>query len=635
MSGRIGPRLLRLLGIRGLIVGITFALVVLGDITGGVFLEQRLRHQFETEATAELHRVALITEDILSARLTTSSQEHVDELADHISPLIGPRVTIMDSDGEVLGDSSLDGEELRTIDNHLNRPEVRGALATGEASSTRYSATIGRDMLYLARSYAPRNAPSSRMVVRVARPLSELDEQIITLRYVLLFAGLLTLIPLGIAGTLTSAIFSHRFSNILSTAALRSSPLGASTAAPSLDADTALSGISRSFIRVSEDLENAMNVLADERDRFQVVLESMQEAVIALDAESRVSLANRAARTLLGLDDEAHGKSLEQLTTVEEIRQLGGTRLDDSTTVEFAVAAPVEDTLGPSANTPRRTVHGRATIQSDGGRVIVMHDVTEIRRLETIRRDFVANVSHELRTPVSIIRANAETLLSVESDRSAQERRFIEALLRHADRLGRLITDLLDISKIEVGKYPITPQRTPLALLARSSIEAVEHKASKKRMALRCDIPEDLDAMVDAKALEQVMLNLMENAVKYATDDCSLVISAKMHEDRVLLEFADDGPGIEPIHRPRIFERFYRVDPGRSREMGGTGLGLAIVKHLVEAMDGSVGVVANEPRGSRFWVSLPPVGVSPPPPEVGFDGAQALDPSSSGTFTVG
>ena len=185
-----------------------------------------------------------------------------------------------------------------------------------------------------------------------------------------------------------------------------------------------------------------------------------------------------------------------------------------------------------------------------------------------------------------------------------------------------------------MGKYPISPQRTKLAFLARSSIEAVEHKASKKRMTLLCDIPEDLVAMVDAKALEQVMVNLTENAVKYATDDCSLIISAKMHEDRVLLEFADDGPGIEPIHRPRIFERFYRVDPGRSREMGGTGLGLAIVKHLVEAMEGSVGVVANEPRGSRFWVSLPSVAAPPRPPEEAAESVQAREQPLSGGPTV-
>jgi len=236
-----------------------------------------------------------------------------------------------------------------------------------------------------------------------------------------------------------------------------------------------------------------------------------------------------------------------------------------------------------------------------------MHDVTDIRRLETIRRDFVANVSHELRTPVSIIRANAETLLSLESSLSSQERRFVEALLRHAHRLGRLITDLLDISKIEVGKYPISAEPTKLALLGRRAIEAVEHKAAGKRMTLHCELSEELSAMADPKALEQVMVNLTENAVKYGTEDCTLTIRGSERDGRILLEFADDGPGIEAIHRPRIFERFYRVDPGRSREMGGTGLGLAIVKHLVEAMDGDVGVVPNDPRGSVFWVALPPV----------------------------
>jgi len=606
MMMRLGMRLYRALGVRGAFIGTIFLLVVLGDITGGLFLEQRLRQEFRANAATELHRAAVVTIEILAARLVKPTTEEVDAVADRVSTLIGTRITIIDTDGTVLGDSSLDGAELRTIDNHANRPEVIGALADGESSSTRYSSTLETDMLYLARSYVLKTEPNSRLLVRVARPLSELDEQIITLRYILLLAGMMTLIPIAVAGGLLSSFFSRRVRSILSSAPLRSSLLGGSTSSSHLEHESLTSSVPLSFIQVSEDLENAMEVLADERDRFQIVLESMHEAVIALDSDGRISLANRAARMLLVLQDNAHGKRLHEITSVEELRELSSSDSEDSTSVEFVVTTAAESDPGPSASPSRRTVLARATRQTDGGTVIVMHDVTEVRRLETIRRDFVANVSHELRTPVSIIRANAETLLSLESSLSAQERRFLEALFRHADRLGRLITDLLDISKIEVGKYPITPEPTKLSLLAQRSIESVEHKASTKGMALVCEIPERMIAMADPKALEQVMLNLAENAVKYGTDDCTLIISAEERDGRVLLEFVDDGPGIEPMHRPRIFERFYRVDPGRSREMGGTGLGLAIVKHLVEAMDGSVGVVANEPRGSRFWVSLPP-----------------------------
>jgi two-component system phosphate regulon sensor histidine kinase PhoR len=253
----------------------------------------------------------------------------------------------------------------------------------------------------------------------------------------------------------------------------------------------------------------------------------------------------------------------------------------------------------------KRNILARATPQADGGVVVVMHDVTEIRRLETIRRDFVANVSHELRTPVSIIRANAETLLNGALERPDQARRFVDALLRHADRLGRLISDLLDISRIEAGKYPIEPRSLKLAPVVRRIFESVDVRAQTKQMTLSMKIDDDLVLVADAKALEQVLLNLVENAIKYTPERGNIEVHARREGDCVRIEIMDDGPGIDPIHRPRIFERFYRVDPGRSREMGGTGLGLAIVKHLVEAMRGRVGVDGRTPSGSVFWVVMP------------------------------
>nr|WP_276603245.1 ATP-binding protein [Nannocystis pusilla] len=234
-----------------------------------------------------------------------------------------------------------------------------------------------------------------------------------------------------------------------------------------------------------------------------------------------------------------------------------------------------------------------------------MHDVTEIRRLERVRRDFVANVSHELRTPVSIIRANAETLLDGAIEKPEVARRFLDAQLRSADRLAALVADLLEISRIEAGTYEISPDEIELEPIVAHTIDEVERLAQEKHIEITSDVPEDMTVWADEQALEQVLLNLIDNAVKYTPTGGKIVVRAKKRDDMVRIEVEDNGPGIEARHRARVFERFYRVDKGRSREVGGTGLGLAIVKHLAEAMEGQVGVEPAEPQGSLFWLTLP------------------------------
>lgn len=247
----------------------------------------------------------------------------------------------------------------------------------------------------------------------------------------------------------------------------------------------------------------------------------------------------------------------------------------------------------------------RATPQGEsGGAVLVMHDVTEIRRLETVRRDFVANVSHELRTPVSIIQANTETLLSGALDQPEQARRFLDAVRRNAERLGQLISDLLDISRIEAGKYKIEMRSLALSSVAHSVSKAVAEACRQRGVNFAVQVPAELRVRADAGALEQVLVNLIENAVKYGPEGGCVELVALEQGAMVRIEVRDQGPGIAPDQRRRVFERFYRVDPGRSRHMGGTGLGLAIVKHLIEAMGGDVGVDPRQPNGSIFWVRL-------------------------------
>jgi two-component system phosphate regulon sensor histidine kinase PhoR len=239
------------------------------------------------------------------------------------------------------------------------------------------------------------------------------------------------------------------------------------------------------------------------------------------------------------------------------------------------------------------------------GTVIVLRDVTEMRHLETIRKDFVANVSHELRTPVSVIRANAETLLGGALEHETKGPQFVQAILRSSERLSTLIADLLDLSRIEAGKYHLEIQSVEVDEAIRHAVEAISSTAQSRRVSHDLSRSAQLHVMADPMALEQVLLNILDNAVKYTKDGGQVQVRAMEHRSGVRFEVEDDGPGIPPQHRMRIFERFYRLDPGRSRELGGTGLGLSIVKHLVESMGGTVGVEPASPHGSVFWFVLP------------------------------
>lgn len=357
--------------------------------------------------------------------------------------------------------------------------------------------------------------------------------------------------------------------------------------------ESELAGIAGSFSRLAGELDAALRSLAEERNRFAAVLETMAPAVVAVDDDRRITTVNRSARALLGLGDRVEGRPLIEAVRIPTLHEL----LDRART---GTAANGEFTM-PGTH---RQVQARATPEPGGGVVVVAEDVTEIRRLERIRSDFVANVSHELRTPIAVIRANAETLLDGVLDEPEAARPFVEALYRHADRIARLVAELLDISRIEAGRYDLELETVDLHELVEDVIAAVGEDADHKNITLDRTAPEGVWARIDAKAAEQVLFNLVDNAIKYTQPGGQVHVAVTTAGDARRIEIRDDGPGIDPQHVSRIFERFYRVDPGRSREMGGTGLGLSIAKHLVEAMGGHIGYEARLPRGSVFWVTF-------------------------------
>ncbi|MFW5966012.1 MAG: sensor histidine kinase [Persicimonas sp.] len=361
--------------------------------------------------------------------------------------------------------------------------------------------------------------------------------------------------------------------------------------------DELLSGVAGSMMQLSEGLNATVDELARERNRLEAVLENMREAVVAVDTSERVTLINPAAIELLDLDPdiEPAGRPVVEILRTPAFQELlEEARSGERASREFELGSQSTRRVLAHASPPQRTV----------GTVVVMHDVTELRRLETVRRDFVANVSHELRTPVSVIRATAETLQDGAAEEPDHRDRFLDALVRNAERLSGLITDLLEISRVEAGQYGQRDEAIPVEAAVDYAFDAVADSAEERDIALSVDLEDDACVLGDRQALDQILLNLVSNAVKYTDRGGSVEVRSHNSEGRVRVEVVDDGPGIGHQHRDRIFERFYRVDEGRSREVGGTGLGLSIVKNLVATMGGDVGYEPAEPRGSKFWFEL-------------------------------
>jgi two-component system phosphate regulon sensor histidine kinase PhoR len=355
------------------------------------------------------------------------------------------------------------------------------------------------------------------------------------------------------------------------------------------------------FDQLAGSFSRTATELRGERDLVSRILDGMQEGVLLLDKEGRVALMNPALREMLLLRADVIGQPLLEVVRHAELKEL----LDRARRTKTTTSGEVE--LGGLK--PRRLlVSGTAFAQHAEGLLAVFVDVTDIRRLESLRRDFVANVSHELRTPVTALLSAAETLDLALEKSPADARRFLGIIERNASRLQGLIEDLLDLSRIESRELKLRPERFDFEPFASHLVGLFRDRADKKKIAIRLDCPKRIEVECDRRALEQVLTNLVDNAVKYCPEGCTVVVHAQREDEMTRLRVDDDGPGIEEKHIGRLFERFYRVDAGRSREMGGTGLGLSICKHLVEAMGGSIDVTSKVGKGTSFRVLLPDAG---------------------------
>jgi two-component system phosphate regulon sensor histidine kinase PhoR len=571
----------------------SLVLVLAVIAVAGVFVSASLEERNATRTEEELTRHAAVARLVIESLPAMPTGARADAVADALGAATASRVTVIGADGRVLGDSGLTPTEVDHVENHGDRPEVRAALAGGVGLSRRYSTTVRSDMLYVATGFERADA---RGAVRVARSLANIEEELGRLYWMLAVAGLLGLGLAAGIGWFSALRFTGALVRLVDYAR-RLSEGGGQAPFPENRKDE-LGGIAGSVYQLSQRLEGHVATLARERDRFEAVLDGMGEAVIALDQDGRITLINRAGVRLFGLADEPLGRTLLETIRVPELHELA-TRLEPE-----GEGAAEFDLPTPAA--PR--VLARAARRRSGETVLVLLDVTELRRLETVRRDFVANVSHELRTPVAVIRANAETLAGGAIDDPVAGRRFLASMVASSERLSRLIADLLDISRIESGTLELDFRPVPVAEALGRARAAMADRAAARSIALIAEDASGLVVRADSRALDQVLSNLVDNAVKYIPEGGHVGLGARRLDGRIRLEVRDDGPGVEPRHRGRLFERFYRVDPGRSRELGGTGLGLAIVKHLVTAMGGAAGMDAAPGGGSIFWIELDAAG---------------------------
>lgn len=555
------------------------------------------KHTFQRIET-DLNKEALLARAMLEKEpLALSPEGGPDSFANEIGTILHSRVTVIDLQGNVLGDSELDGERLRQAENHLYRPEVQEALRRDTGESRRFSTTLQKDMLYVAARF---HNPSLDGVVRLAMPLSEIA--LISQRLKHILAGALALVFLATLGMslFASTLISRPLKEMSSVAS--SMAAGDFSKYPSATAKNEVGDLSRALRHMSDQTRLRLQELAASRTRLETVLLSMFDGVMVVDSGGAILLMNEALRALFAVDGDPVGRRPLEVVRNADIQDVVDRTLEHTGGVEskeLALVVPVEKTL---------LVHA-TPIVLDGkvdGAVLVFHDITELRRLEKVRQDFVANISHELRTPVSTIKGYAETLLDGALEDKEHARDFLNIIHSDSERLAGLIDDILDLSRIESGRLKLEPRSCALREIVGRAVSALGRRAQEKAIRLAAEIPADLpDVMADQDRIAQVLSNLLDNALKYTESGGSVTVTAREQDGRVRVDVTDTGIGIDEKDLPRVFERFYRAAGRQPSERAGTGLGLSIVKHIVQAHNGQVFVRSTPGRGSTFSFTLP------------------------------
>ncbi len=562
----------------------SISLLVAAAVAGSIMAaDVVLRRHLEDETAIDLERDAQLV-----AALAPVDSNRWPDFARLAGGRLGRRVTLIDPSGRVRGDTEFDRAALARLENHAGRPEVQAALAVGTGRDTRLSASTNARQLYV----AVRGGPPGLSVVRISASLESVDAPIYAVQRAVAGAGLAMLLAAALVAWLVARALARPLVAIAGAA--RDIAAGRPAAFPEVRVPE-LARLADALRQMHQELERRFAALQRDQEESRTLLEALSDGVVAADARGTIVSCNTAARRLLGYDASEPLPPLAQLFHDSPHRAL----------VRDLLAGQVVEQRELELAGRTVLVSGRPLEGGGGGTLLVLSDVSDVRRLEAVRRDFVANVSHELKTPLTAIAGYAETLAH-EAPAGSQMASFGQTIMQNARRMQRLVDDLLDLSRIESGGWRPQPRVVEIEAAARDAWSAFAERAAAARVRFETAVARDGHALpVDPDSLRQIFTNLFDNALRHTPPEGRLRVAADLGKDGIVLSVTDTGSGIAAEHLPRIFERFYRVDPGRAREEGGTGLGLAIVKHLVEAHGGRAEAESALGRGTTIRLHFP------------------------------
>jgi two-component system phosphate regulon sensor histidine kinase PhoR len=566
------------------------------------YASNAIRNFYIDQTISNLEARARLFEEQIAKHMEPLDVRAIDRLAKKDGKRSATRFTVILPSGLVAGDSH---EDPAAMDNHADRSEFRDALKKNRGASLRHSITLKRDFMYVA---VPMKKGSRNIaVVRASIPISAVDNALKSIQFKVLLAGLL----MGLFSAILSLVVSRRITRPIGqirqwaeSIAKGAGSMKKGRPKPSVHSAEEIEALSESLNRMAEELRQRMEQMSRQQNEMKAVFSSMSEGVIALNMEEHVLGMNQAAAGILKCDlESARGRAIQEVVRNTALHSFIGETLKARDSIEKDI---------PTTSNGEGLLNGHGTILRDEigkqiGALVVLNDVTRLRKLENIRRDFVSNVSHEIKTPITAIKGFIETLRDGAVNNPDDAARFLGIIERHVDRLTAIIDDLLNLSKIEQEseKEGILLVESRMRDILQNARQVCHVAIADKKIKMDTSCADSIIASVDPTLLEQAIVNLLDNAVKYSDDRGTIRLRATREKDSVVIAVQDHGVGISKKHLPRLFERFYRVDKARSRQLGGTGLGLAIVKHIVQAHGGDITVDSTLGKGSIFSIRLP------------------------------